>query len=116
LIRLISDQNFNGRVLRGANRRVAHLDLIRALDVGLATADDPMLLDWAAAHDRILLTHDINTIPAFAWDRVRLGLVMPGVLVFTSTMSIGQAIDELILVVEGSSPDDWKDMVTYFPL
>jgi hypothetical protein len=116
MLRLISDQNFSGRILRGVWRRVPHLDCVRALDAGLDRADDADLLEWAAAEDRILLTHDVNTIPRFAYDRVRAGLAMPGVFLVSLSMPIGQAIDELVFVIEGSSQHEWKDFVTFFPL
>jgi len=87
-------------------RRVSEVDLVRAFDVGLSRADDPHLLEWAAAEGRILLTHDVNTIPRFAYDRVRAGLAMPGVFLISGSMPIGQAIDEVTFVIEGSSPDD----------
>lgn len=67
MLRLISDHNFNGRILRGLRRRIPNLDVVCALDVGLASVGDPDLLEWAAAEDRLLLTHDVNTVP-----RVRL--------------------------------------------
>jgi hypothetical protein len=44
MLRLISDQNFNGPILRGLLRRQPDLHLVRAFDVGLATATDPVLL------------------------------------------------------------------------
>ena len=116
MFHLISDQNLNERIIRGLSRRVAHLDLVRAFDVGLARVDDPVLLEWAAAEGRILLTHDVNTIPRFAYDRVRAGLVMPGVFLMGGALSIGQAIDELTFVIEGSSQEEWNDLVTYLPL
>lgn len=116
MLGLISDQNFNERIIRGVSRRVPYLDLVRAIDVGLARVADPLLLEWAAAEGRIVLTHDVNTIPAFAYDRVRAGLVMPGIFLVSSSMPIGQAIDELTLAIEGSSQEEWKDTVTYFPL
>jgi len=115
MLKLISDQNFSGRILRGVSRRVAHLDLVRALDVRLDRVDDPVLLEWAAEEGRIVLTHDVNTMPGFAYDRVRAGLIMPGVFLVRRSMGIGRAIDELILVIEGSSQEDWKDVVTFFP-
>jgi hypothetical protein len=54
MLRLISDHNFSGRILRGVGRRIPNLDLVRAFDAGLATAPDPVLLEWAAAEGRIL--------------------------------------------------------------
>ena len=61
-------------------------------DVGLAAAPDPMILEWAAAHGLILLTHDRKTIPPFAYARVSAGLAMPGVFLVSDDMAIGQAI------------------------
>ena len=84
MLRLISDQNFSGPILRGLHRRIGPLDLVRALDVGLDRAPDPVLLEWVATNDRILLTHDVNTIPGFAYDRVRAGLGMPEVFSWIS--------------------------------
>jgi len=66
MLRLISDQNFNGRILRGLRRRLPELALIRALDLGLDRVDDPEFLEHAADDDRIVLTHDVNTLPGFA--------------------------------------------------
>jgi hypothetical protein len=63
MLRLISDQNFSGRILRGIGLRIPDLDLVRALDAGLTKAPDSALLQWAAEEDRILLTHDVNIIP-----------------------------------------------------
>lgn len=70
----------------------------------------------AAAEGRILLTHDVNTIPRFPYERVRSGLTMPGVFLIGASMPIGQSIDELTFVMEGSTPEEWNDLVTYFPL
>src|SRR5207245_9499641 len=111
-----SDHNFSGRVLRGLRRRVPDLDWVRALDEGLAQVDDSVLLLWAAAQDRILLTHDVNTIPGFANARVQAGLPMPGVFLVAAAMPIGQALEELALAVQSSTKDEWKYLVTYFPL
>lgn len=90
--RLLSDHNFSGRILRGLIRRLPGLDVLRASDVGLAAAIDPIVLEWAALEGRVLLTHDINTIPAFASARIKSGLPMPGVFVVASEMPIGGAI------------------------
>lgn len=47
------------------------LDVVRVQDVGLIETPDPTILAWAAAEGRILLTHDRDTVPGFAYDRVR---------------------------------------------
>ena len=73
MLRMASDADFNGDVLRGLFRRRPDLDLIRVQDVGLRTADDETILEWAAGGGRILLTHDRTTMPNFAYQRVTGG-------------------------------------------
>jgi predicted nuclease of predicted toxin-antitoxin system len=114
--RLLTDENFDGDIVRGLLRRIPDLDVVRVQDVGLAETPDPNILAWAAAEQRILLTHDRDTVPGFAYDRVRSGEPMPGVFLVSDRMPKGQAIDELLLAVECLSPEDCKDQVDHFPL
>jgi predicted nuclease of predicted toxin-antitoxin system len=116
VLRLVSDENVKGDILRGLFRRVPELDIVRIQDVGLSGADDPAILAWAAAEERILLTHDRETMPNFVYDRVRIGLPMPGIFLVDDSMPTGQAIDELLLAIQCNSEEECKDLVTYFPL
>jgi Domain of unknown function (DUF5615) len=99
-VRLLADENFDGRILAGLRRRRADLEIVRVQDSGKTGASDPELLAWAAAEDRILLTHDAATIPHFAYERVEAGLAMPGVFEVPLAMPVGQAIEELLLLIE----------------
>ena len=79
MLRLVSDENFNADILRSLYRRRPDLDVVRVQDVGLSATPDPDVLAWAAAEGRILLTHDRDTMPNFAYDRARAGqLSSPG--------------------------------------
>lgn len=44
-MRLLTDENFNGAILRGIVRRLPELDIIRVQDVGLMATDDPDILE-----------------------------------------------------------------------
>ncbi len=116
MLRLLSDENFDGHILRGLFRRLPSIDLLRVQDVGLEHTADSEILEWAAAQGRILLTHDRRTVPRFAFERVAEGRRMPGVFVFDDRMPVGQAIDELFITVQCSDESEWNDLVTYFPL
>lgn len=50
--------------------RQPDLDLVRVQDVGIQGIDDPTILSWAAENKRIVITHDIATMPDFAYERV----------------------------------------------
>ena len=74
MIKLVSDENFDGDILRGLLRRLPEVDVsIARTNAGLAQTPDPIILDWAAEQQRILLTHDRETIPGFAYTRVKRG-------------------------------------------
>ena len=42
MLRLLSDENFNGDIVRGLLFHRPNLNLIRVQDVGLLEADDPL--------------------------------------------------------------------------
>ena len=116
MIEFLVDQNFNEDIVDGLTRRNPSLEFTYLRDEGLADATDPAILEWAAAHGLVLLTHDRKTIPSFAYARVAAGLTMPGVFLVSNRLPISQAIDELLIAVHCLSPDECKDTVRYFPM
>lgn len=116
MLRLVTDENFNGAITRGLLRRRTDLELVRVQDVGLRQTLDPMILEWAAANARVFVTHDVSTVPPAAYQRLSEGKPMHGVFIVPELMPIGQAIEELLFLATESEPDDWKDQVLYLPL
>src|ERR671917_513066 len=98
MLRLLADENFDNDIVRGVLRRTAHVDLVRVQDVGLAGAEDPDVLEWAAQANRIVLTHDVATITKYAYERAKAGLPMPGVFEVSQTVPVGVAIDDILLI------------------
>jgi predicted nuclease of predicted toxin-antitoxin system len=94
VIKLVSDENFDGDILRGLLRRLPELDIVRVQDADLNETADPLILAWAAGEERILLTHDRDTMPNFAYHRVRAGEPLPGVFLVSNLMPKGQAVEE----------------------
>ncbi|MEX1209819.1 MAG: hypothetical protein WEA35_02975 [Candidatus Nanopelagicales bacterium] len=68
------------------------------------------------AKGRVLVTHDVRTMPDFAHHRVAELWPMSGVLVVPTTMPIGAAIEELSAIAAASEPDEWANRVVYVPL
>jgi hypothetical protein len=75
-----------------------------------------VILQWAAEHGRILVTHDVQTVTRFAYERIEAGLPMPEVIEVISSASIGQLVEELVLVVECYEGGDLEGQVLYLPL
>jgi hypothetical protein len=116
VISFLVDQNFNEHIVDGLTRRIPSLDMVLVRQVGLAEARDPALLEWAAAQERVLLTHDRSTMPAFAFARVEADQPMSGVFLVSDSMPVGQAIEEIALAAQCLSPDECANRVSYFPL
>jgi hypothetical protein len=116
MLRLVSDENFNADIVRGLFRRHPNLELVRVQDESLAQTPDAEILEWAASEGRVLVSHDVSTVPPAAYQRVREGKAMPGVFIVPERMPIGQAIDEIMFLSPDVEPDEWKDQVLYLPV
>jgi hypothetical protein len=116
MLPLLADENFNNNIVRGLRRRDPDIDIERAQDAGLSGADDPTVLAWAAESQRVLLTHDVSTITAFAYKRVREGKPMPGVFEVSRRVPLGLAIEEIHLLATCSEQGEWEGQVRYLPL
>ena len=115
-IKFVIDADFDNDILRGLLRRNPRLDIVRVQDFGLRTVDDPTILEWAANENRILLTHDVNTMTAHVYARVKSELPMPGIFVVPQTLSISQVIEDLLLIAECSVEGEFDGQVLYLPL
>ena len=116
MLRFAADENLNYNIVRGLLRRKADLNIVRIQDVDLSGKDDATILEWAAQEDRILLTHDVTTITKYAYERISDGLPMPGVFAIKMTSSLGEIIDNIILLADYSYENEWEDKIVYLPL
>jgi hypothetical protein len=116
MLLLLADENFNNDIARGLLRKKPDLDIVRVQEVGLRGADDPAILEWAANEGRVVLTHDAATMTYYAYERVRLGLSMPGVIEVADDLPLGQVIEDILLLAEYSNKGEWESQVIYLPL
>ena len=116
MIRLAADENFDNDIIWGLLRRRPDLDIVRVQDVGLAGAGDPEVLEWAAQEGRIILTHDKKTFVPYAYQRVAAGQRLPGMCAVTATAPVGAAINDILLLLQGTSEEEWEGQVRYVPL
>jgi hypothetical protein len=115
MLRRVSDEDVHDDVIRGLRRRESTLDIVRAMDVGLDRTPDPLILAWAASHERILITGDLTTMVGFAWARALSAQPMPGVLALLENIGVGRVIEDVLLVAFCYAPEEMKDQVLYIP-
>ena len=115
-MRLLADENFQNDILRGLLRAEPRLDILRVQDTHLYQAADPLVLEWAAQEGRILLTHDVHTMTRYANERIRDGLPLAGVIEVADDAPIGQAIEQILIVLGASDPEELENRVIFIPL
>ena len=116
MLKVLVDQDFDHDILRGLIRRLSKLDYATAFEIGLDEVEDPELLLWAAGNNRILLTHDRKTMPKHFAALFERGENLAGVIIVPRRLPIGQAIDELELIITCSEQSEWKNLIKILPL
>lgn len=114
MLRLASDADVRGELIRGLRRRLPGIDLLRAQDALPERTPDPEVLAWAAAENRILITNDRNTMVGFAYERVAAGGAVPGLVATTNKQPIGSAIEDILLIAECMPEEEIRDQVVVF--
>lgn len=116
MLKFLTDENYNHDYLRALIRQNPALDIVRAQDTGLEGWDDPTLLAWAAENQRVMLTHDRNTMIGYAYARIRGGQPMPGVFIMRDDLPISRVVDDILTLAECSMDGEWEGQVRYIPL
>jgi hypothetical protein len=63
-VRFLADADLNKAIISGVLRREPSIDFITAHVAGLRKMKDPEVLALAAEQHRVLVSHDVGTMPA----------------------------------------------------
>lgn len=77
---------------------------------------DPEILCWCEAHNFLLVTNNRTSMPVHLSDHIAKGRHIPGIVILNDKLSIGQTVDELILIAEGSFEYEYQDQIIHLPL
>ena len=114
MLRLASDADVHGDIVRGLLRRLPELDLVRVQDALPEGTADPAVLDWAASEDRALITNDRRTMVGFAYDRIAERKPAAALIAITRKQAIGLAIDDILTIAECMELDELQSQIVVF--
>ena len=101
MLRFLTDENIDPALAEQLRRHLPGVDVVDVRDVGLDATPDPVILQWAADHGRVLITRDVGSMRGFAYQRADAGLPMPGVIITSEDVSFGDTLQGIIrLAVE----------------
>ena len=99
VIRFVADGNFDRTIVQGVRQSDPLVDVIIAQKSPGAGTPDPDLLAWAAVEERVVLSHDQRTLPAFAFARVDRREPMPGVILVRQGVPRPAVIGDILIAV-----------------
>ena len=116
-IGILFDENVPAKLFRAVRSRSPGRDVLRVGDESAPEygSSDEQLLTWCEETDRILVTLDEATIPGHLMKHLAAGQSSPGVLMVRRAASLASVIQVLVLILEASHPDEWRDQIRYIP-
>lgn len=83
--------------------------------MGAVGKDDLTLLQIAADERRILVSHDVRTMPRYFHEFAQR-LASPGLILIPQKLALSVAIEELVLLWTASEGNEWVNQVCYLPV
>ena len=77
---------------------------------------DPEILSWCEKHKFLLVTNNRTSMPVHLTDNITQGRHVPDIFILNDKLTIGQTINELILIAEASFDDEYQDQIIHLPL
>jgi len=114
--RFLCDHDLNEHIVGGVLRREPAVEFIRAREVGLENQPDSGVLEYASVHGLIVISHDVNTMPAAAYDRLAAGQKVAGLMMVRQAAPIGPVIEDLVYIWSASDAEEWEGQVVFLPI
>lgn len=113
--RFLADHDLNEHIVTGVRRREPTIEFVRVRDLGMQDRPDADVLEYADQQGFVVISHEVNTMPAEAYARLAAGKTIPGLLMVQQTEPVGAIIESLLLIWSASEAEEWKNQVYFLP-
>lgn len=114
-IRFQADADFNHIIRRALLRREPAVDFQTAPVAELEGLADPEVLAIAAQEDRVLVSHDVKTMPQHFADFVAHS-PSPGVIIVPQHVPVSRVVGDLHLIWRATDAEAWHNQIRFLPL
>jgi predicted nuclease of predicted toxin-antitoxin system len=114
-IKFLADENLRRAIVLGLRRREPSANFVQAYEAGAAGKDDLTVLRIAAEQNRILVSHDLKTVPQH-FRHFIARQASPGVILIPQQLSLSTAIEQLVLIWLASEAEEWVNQIRFLPL
>lgn len=113
-VRFQADADLHVPIIKGLRRREPAIDFMIANEAKLAGLDDFAVLALAATNGRVLVSHDVSTMPE-AFSRFIQEQTSPGVILVSQELPYRDAIEGLMRVWSSTEAEDWQNVLSFLP-
>lgn len=114
-IKFLADEDLRRALVLGLRGREPSASFVQAYEAGTRGKDDPTVLQIAAEQNRILVSHDVRTLPRhFRHFITRQS--SPGVFLIPQKLPLCTAIEQLLLIWLASEAEEWVNQIRFLPL
>lgn len=113
-VRCQADADLHVPIIKGLRRREPSIDFRTATEAGLAGVDDRTVLVLAASNGRVLVSHDVSTMPE-AFSRFIQEQPSSGAILVSQELSYREAIEGLLRVWSSTEAEDWQNVLSFLP-
>ena len=117
-IRYLIDEDTTHTIRDGLLRRQPNIE-IQVIGGYLAPppgTKDPEILNWTERESYILISSNRKTMPNHLRDHLKSGGHIPGIFLLRQKATLRDIIEDLLLVWEAGTPQEYQDKITYIPL
>lgn len=117
-LKYLLDENVDKAYKRQFQKRNTYLTMWVVGDPGAPPRGtlDPEILCWCEEHDFILVTNNRTSMPRHLADHIAQGRNIPGIFILKDKLTIGQTVDELIVIAEASFDNEYQNQIVHLPL
>ena len=117
-LKYLMDENVDPVYAKQLRRRESNI-IIRVVGEPdtprLSTLDREILL-WCEETGFILVTNNRTSMPVHLAEHIAQKRHVPEIFILNPDLSIGQNLDELIIIALGSFDDEYQDQIIHLPL
>ncbi|MEM9273153.1 MAG: DUF5615 family PIN-like protein [Cyanobacteria bacterium P01_F01_bin.143] len=77
---------------------------------------DPQILNWCQEYDFVLVTNNRTSMPVHLADHIAEGNSVPGIFILNPKLSMGENLEELILLAEVSLDNEYQNQIIHLPI
>ncbi len=115
-VRFLADEDLRRSIVLATARLEPAIQFHLARDVGLSGRTDADVLAFADAEGYLVVSHDVNTMPAAAAARQGAGQDFSGLLLAPQDKPTRAIAESLVLIWSASSPEEYKNRVIFLPI